>query len=101
MYSNSSLILSDLGKISCIKLFMFIFVNLILIVSGFYFTPAKSDMITQFKEGPIINDSNLKAELVFTGEIKFPSSMAFLGPNDLLMLEKNEGTVKRIANGTM
>jgi len=80
---------------------MFILVNLILIVSGFYFTPAKSDMITQFKEGPIINDSNLKAELVFTGEIKFPSSMAFLGPNDLLMLEKNEGTVKRIVNGTM
>jgi aldose sugar dehydrogenase len=80
---------------------MFILLNLIVIVSGFYFTPANSDMITQFKEGPVINDINLKAELVLTGEIKFPTSMAFLGPNDILMLEKNEGTVKRITNGTM
>jgi len=27
--------------------------------------------------------------------------MAFLGPNDILVLEKNNGTVKRIVNGTM
>jgi aldose sugar dehydrogenase len=27
--------------------------------------------------------------------------MAFLGPNDILVLEKNEGTVKRIVNGVM
>ena len=34
-------------------------------------------------------------------ESNLPSSMAFLGPDDLLVLEKNEGTVKRIVNGTM
>ena len=27
--------------------------------------------------------------------------MAFLGDNDILVLEKNEGTVRRIVNGTM
>jgi glucose/arabinose dehydrogenase len=49
---------------------------------------------------PIIKDSNLKVEVVFKG-IKFPTTMAFLGPNDILVLEKNNGTVQRIVNGTM
>jgi aldose sugar dehydrogenase len=48
----------------------------------------------------IINDSNLKAEVFFKG-IEFPTSMAFLGPDDILVLEKNNGTVRRIVNGTM
>ena len=49
---------------------------------------------------PIINDSNLKAELVFKG-LKSPTSMAFLGPNDILVLEKDQGTVQRIINGNI
>jgi len=48
----------------------------------------------------INNTSNLKVELVFKG-IRYPSNMVLLGPNDILVLEKNNGTVKRIANGTM
>ena len=28
-----------------------------------------------------------------------PTSMEFLGPNDILVLEKNNGTVKRIVDG--
>jgi glucose/arabinose dehydrogenase len=51
-------------------------------------------------EGPIINDPNLVAQVVFKG-LKFPTSMAFLGPNDILVLEKNEGTVQRIVDGKM
>jgi glucose/arabinose dehydrogenase len=50
--------------------------------------------------GPTINDPTLRVELVFKG-LKKPTTMAFLGPNDILVLEKNEGTVKRIVNGTM
>jgi glucose/arabinose dehydrogenase len=46
------------------------------------------------------NNSNLKVEEVSDG-IDFPTSMAFLGPADILVLEKNEGTVKRILNGRM
>ena len=49
---------------------------------------------------PIIRDSNLGAEIIFKG-IKFPTNMAFLGPNDILVLEKNEGTIKRIMDGHM
>src|SRR5919202_6047775 len=48
--------------------------------------------------GPTVNYPNLKVQVV-SGGIKFPSSMAFLGPNDILVLEKNNGTVQRIING--
>jgi aldose sugar dehydrogenase len=43
----------------------------------------------------------LKAELFLKGGLKFPTSMAFLDTNDILVLEKNEGKVKRIVNGIM
>jgi glucose/arabinose dehydrogenase len=49
---------------------------------------------------PTVGDPNLKVELV-VGGLKSPTSMAFLGPNDILVLEKNNGTVKRIVNGVM
>jgi glucose/arabinose dehydrogenase len=47
---------------------------------------------------PVIDDPNLKTEVVFRGD-KFPSTMAFLGPNDILLLQKDSGTVERIVNG--
>ena len=47
-----------------------------------------------------INNPHIRAEVIATG-IKFPTSMAFLGSNDILVLEKNDGTVKRITNGSM
>ena len=46
-------------------------------------------------EGPILNDSNLKVEVVFEG-LTSPTSIAFLGPNDILVLEKDKGTVKEL-----
>jgi glucose/arabinose dehydrogenase len=49
-------------------------------------------------EGPIINDLNLKAEVVFEG-LTSPTNIAFLGPNDILVLEKDTGKVQRIVNG--
>jgi aldose sugar dehydrogenase len=49
-------------------------------------------------EKPNISDPNLKVELVFRG-LDFPTTMAFLGPDDMLVLEKNNGTVERITNG--
>ncbi|MFZ0512170.1 MAG: PQQ-dependent sugar dehydrogenase [Candidatus Nitrosopolaris sp.] len=56
---------------------------------------------TSFSGGQtIINDPNLKADLVFQG-LRNPTSMAFLGPNDILVLEKDQGTVQRIVNGHM
>ena len=49
--------------------------------------------------GPTIFDPDLKAEVVFKG-LKYPTSMTFLGPNDILVTEKDAGTVQRILNGT-
>jgi aldose sugar dehydrogenase len=46
----------------------------------------------------IVKDPNLKVELVAQG-LKSPTSMAFLGPSDILVLEKDGGTVQRITNG--
>ena len=50
--------------------------------------------------GPTVNDPNLIVEKVFQG-LQNPSSMAFVGPNDILVLEKNQGTVSRIVDGKM
>jgi aldose sugar dehydrogenase len=55
---------------------------------------------TQFAGGPVVVDPNLRVELVTDG-IEFPTKMAFLGNNDLLVLEKNEGVVKRVLNGVI
>jgi aldose sugar dehydrogenase len=45
-----------------------------------------------------IADSNLQVQTVATG-LSLPTSMAFLGPNDILVLEKETGMVKRIKDG--
>ena len=47
---------------------------------------------------PYVSDPNLKAEVVAQG-LDTPTTMAFLGPDDLLVLEKDKGTVMRIVNG--
>jgi glucose/arabinose dehydrogenase len=47
---------------------------------------------------PQLRDPNLRAELV-SGGLEYPTSMAFLDENDILILEKDKGTVQRIVNG--
>jgi glucose/arabinose dehydrogenase len=47
---------------------------------------------------PILKDSNLKTELI-VDKLKFPSGMDFIGNDDLLVIEKNTGIVKRVTNG--
>jgi aldose sugar dehydrogenase len=46
----------------------------------------------------VVNNPNLKVETVFKG-LRSPTSMEFLAPNDILVLEKDHGTVQRIVNG--
>src|ERR1044072_5828549 len=48
-------------------------------------------------EPAISKDPNLKVELVAQGS-QPSTSMAFLGPNDILVLEKETGTVQRITD---
>ena len=47
-----------------------------------------------------IRDPTLNVETVAEG-LEFPTTMAFLGTNDFLVLEKEKGTVQRIVNGKM
>jgi glucose/arabinose dehydrogenase len=47
-------------------------------------------------DGITLSDPNLKLELVTSG-LDFPTTMAFLGPDDFLILEKS-GIVKRVTN---
>jgi glucose/arabinose dehydrogenase len=49
--------------------------------------------------GPTLNDHNLKVEQIIDRSFDDATSMTFLGPNDILVLEKNTGIVHRILNG--
>jgi glucose/arabinose dehydrogenase len=49
-------------------------------------------------DGPVIADAGLTAEMV-SDELDFPTSMAFIGENDVLVTEKNTGKVIRILDG--
>jgi len=50
--------------------------------------------------GPALVDRNLDVRTVVTGLVT-PTTMAFNGPNDLLVLEKNTGRVKRVIDGVI
>ncbi|HXG66580.1 MAG TPA: PQQ-dependent sugar dehydrogenase [Blastocatellia bacterium] len=52
------------------------------------------------QSGPVMLHPNLEVRAVTAGLVT-PISMAFLGANDFLVLEKNTGQVKRIVNGVV
>ena len=49
---------------------------------------------------PTVVDPNLGVRTAASGLVT-PSTMAFIGPNDFLVLEKNTGQVKRVVNGAV
>lgn len=80
----------------CMVVFILAFALCILLIPH---TGASGTNIEQ-EELPYVKDIKLKIELVAEG-LRQPTSMVFLGQDDLLVLEKNKGTVQRISNGTM
>ncbi|MBA3977331.1 MAG: PQQ-dependent sugar dehydrogenase [Nitrosopumilus sp.] len=50
------------------------------------------------QSGPVVNDPNLVVEKVVDG-LEAPTSIAFLGNNDILVTEKNTGNVIEIIDG--
>jgi glucose/arabinose dehydrogenase len=86
------------------SVFIFVFLASSLVILGLVIpffnlnNVANANRAPPLPEGPIIKDSNLKAEVVFEG-LTSPTSIAFVGPNDILVLEKDKGTVQRIVNG--
>ena len=57
---------------------------------------AETEFVEQGK--PKLFDSNLKITTIAEG-LSTPTTMAFVGPDDILVLEKDTGMVKRIVNG--
>jgi glucose/arabinose dehydrogenase len=47
-----------------------------------------------------VADPRLEVETVTTG-LSVPTTLDFLGPDDILVLEKNTGNVRRVLNGTL
>jgi len=51
------------------------------------------------KEPPMFYDKNLQITQFNTENLNFPTGIDFLGKNDILVIEKNTGQVKRIVDG--
>lgn len=97
---SSSLLSSSLaGVIIAVTL---LFVSVFIPISQFTNAQQKiPGVVASIGAGePSIKDPNLKVETVATG-LALPTTMAFVGPNDILVLEKSKGTVQRIVNGQM
>jgi glucose/arabinose dehydrogenase len=73
-------------------------VALLALTTGFLAAASTSSVGAQ--SGPEVVDPNLGVRTVVSGLVT-PSTMAFLGPNDFLVLEKNTGAVKRVVNGAV
>ena len=72
-----------------------------IVLLGFFFNINLCISYVVFIQGfPSVQDNNLHLDLVTSG-LKFPTAMDFLGPNDILVTEKDNGTVRRIFNGEL
>src|SRR5215213_9888166 len=96
-----------------LRIISFSILLLVFISSYYYYSPSSLLLLSFASESTyiptlsyntddeipsIINDPILKVEEVVRG-LDLPTTMAFLGPNDILVLEKDKGTVQRIVNG--
>jgi glucose/arabinose dehydrogenase len=64
------------------------------------FSGSGSTLVAQSSATPTMLEPNLAIRTTVSG-LTTPIGIAFLGPNDLLVLEKQTGQVKRIINGTV
>jgi len=70
-------------------------------ITHFYSVGAQEEFAdTEFEEEgkPKLFDTNLEISTIVEG-LSTPTSMAFVGPGDILVLEKDTGMVKRIVDG--
>jgi len=85
------------------KYILIIFVLFIVSNSTIYFTQTYGQILRERPfslsvSDPHLFDSRLKVEPVAKG-LALPTTMAFLAPDDFLVLEKDKGTVVRVTNG--
>jgi aldose sugar dehydrogenase len=83
------------------QIFIIVFTAIltILVLSSFslwhYVSPSRAKITS---DTPNLADSSLSSQLITRG-LKAPSAMTFIGPNDILVTEKDKGNVQRITNG--
>ncbi|MDW0237095.1 MAG: PQQ-dependent sugar dehydrogenase [Nitrososphaeraceae archaeon] len=81
-----------------------VFLLIIICISSVYFHQTYGQVkfgervINKGTTHPVVFDSLLKVE-VAAEDLDTPTTMAFLAPNDFLILEKDKGTVRRVING--
>ena len=99
---SKSLLLSSSLSLPRVIAVSLLFVSVFIPLSQFTFAQQKiPGVVASIGTGePTIKDPNLRVETVATG-LTLPTTMAFIGPNDILVLEKSKGTVQRIVNGQM
>ena len=84
-------------------IFVLLIISLLLFASFINFHSVRSQeefAQTEFEEEgkPKLFDSNLRISTIAEG-LSTPTTMAFVGPSDILVLEKDTGMVKRIVDG--
>ena len=86
------------NNIEKISFTIFIFAGMLLLSIALDDIDAQSKKKSKKDINPILTDPNLKAELIID-DLNFPIGMEIIGNDDYLIIEKNTGIVKRIANG--
>jgi aldose sugar dehydrogenase len=96
-HNNLAMLMEKVEKFMIVTIVFFTILILVLFPMWYYVSPAFSRAKITI-ETQNITDSSLKSQLITQG-LKAPSAMAFIGPNDILVTEKNTGNVQRITNG--
>jgi glucose/arabinose dehydrogenase len=68
---------------------------------SFVFAQPSDEPVLRFSDdigNPVFNQAGFTAEVIAEG-LTLPTTMAFLSQNDILVLEKDKGTVMRVING--
>jgi len=86
------------NNIEKISFTIFIFVGMLLLSITLDDIDAQSKKKSKKDINPLLTDPDLKAELIID-DLNFPIGMEIIGNDDFLLIEKNTGIVKRIANG--
>src|SRR5919198_731751 len=66
----------------------------------YHFAGAQEDTARTATEGPSVSDTNLTVEKV-VGGLTMPTTMAFLDQHRILVLEKDNGTVRMVKDGKL
>ena len=78
---------------------LFIILFLTVILSIYYFV-TDNNIYYIIAQEPTLKDPNLQVETIVEG-LSWPTSMAFIDNNNILVLEKEKGTVRLVSNGIL